>query len=87
MDKKDDARIAAERAIAGRPGTGKGVKSSDLARQIGVHPRTIRRRWAKGELPGIEHGEHTLIIPHEAVRLVKSYGLLGYARMRAAGMK
>lgn len=82
----DAARVAAEREIAttGR-GSGRGVKSFELARKLGVHPKTIRRRWEAGDLPGIEQGDRTLIIPHEAVRLVSIYGLLGYARMKRAG--
>lgn len=80
----DAARVAAEREIAGRSIKG-GLLSFKLARDLGVHPKTIRRRWERGELPGVEHGERTLVIPHEACRLVKIYGLVGYARMRAAG--
>jgi hypothetical protein len=81
------AHVAAEREICGttRENT-KGVLSYKLARELGLHPKTIRRRWKQGDLPGIEHGERTLVIPHHACRLVRTYGLLGYARMRQAGM-
>lgn len=62
-----------------------GLPSHVLAKQLGLHPKTVRRRWQAGEIPGIEHGPRTLVIPHRACRLIKIHGLLGYARLQQAG--
>lgn len=62
-----------------------GIRSADLARELGVSSVTIRRAWKAGELPAKEHGERTLIIPHKIARLVRTFGLLGVRRMMRAG--
>jgi len=83
----DAAGAAADREMVSRVrSAGPGIPSHQLARELGVSAKTIRRRWEKGDLPGIAHGERTLLIPHDAVRLVKIHGLLGYAHRRAAGL-
>lgn len=81
-----DAAAASDREQAGKvtPATD-GLPSHVLAKQLGLHPKTLRRRWAAGEIPGIEHGPRTLVIPHRACRLIKMHGLLGFARMMQAG--
>lgn len=65
--------------------TGAGIKSAALARELGLCGKTIRRAYAAGELPGIEHGPKTLIIPHKVARAVRTYGLLGVRAMMRSG--
>lgn len=64
---------------------GAGVKSHMLARRIGVHPKTIRRAWKRGDLPGIAHGPRCLMIPWNVCKLVTQFGLLRVAGMRRRG--
>lgn len=76
------AGVAAEREV-GRGG--RGIHSAELARRIGVHPRTVLRAWQDGKLPGARQGARKLMIPHHVARLVERYGLLGVAGMVARG--
>lgn len=76
------AIAAAQRDLAMPPDArSAGIRSADLARELGVSSVTIRRAWKAGELPAKEHGERTLIIPHRIARLVRTFGLLGVRRM------
>ena len=75
------AKASQAREIAPEPG----LRSTLLARKIGVHPRTLRRAHDRGELPGIKHGERLLIIPRRVCRLVMTHGLLGVAGMIKRG--
>ncbi len=75
------ATASQAREIAPEPG----LKSTVLARRIGVHPRTLRRAHDRGELPGVKHGERILIIPRRVCRLVMTHGLLGVAGMVRRG--
>lgn len=72
------------RIVCGRRGGE--IKSTKLAREIGVHPRTIRRAFERGELPGCkEHGPRILMVPMHIYRLIMAYGLRGVGRMAKAG--
>lgn len=63
------------------------IRSTKLAREIGVHPRTIRRAFERGELPGCkEHGERILMVPMHIYRLIMAYGLRGVGRMARVGL-
>jgi len=72
-------------AIAGRR-SGK-VRSPVMARKLGVHPRTIRRCYLRGGLPGArEHGPRILEVPVHLVRLAEAYGLHGVEQLAKAGL-
>lgn len=63
------------------------IKSTVLARKIGVSGRTIRRAFDRGDLPGAkEHGERILLVPEHVHRLIIAYGLRGVGRMAKAGL-
>jgi len=74
--------------VARIAGSEKGeIRHTVLAARLGVHPRTIRRQFARGGLPGAkEHGQRILIVPASLVRLAHAYGLRGVERMAAAGL-
>lgn len=81
--KTPDARQIA--AVMGRR-TGE-ISSTEVAKRIGVHPRTVRRAYKRGALPGAkEHGERILVIPMGVFRLIEAYGLHGVEKMAAAGL-
>lgn len=72
-------------AIAGR--TAGEIRSTAMARKLGVHGRTIRRMYERGVLPGAkEHGERILVVPTHLLRLAEAYGLRGVERMARAGL-
>jgi len=63
------------------------MRSARLAREIGVHPRTVRRQFERGGLPGAkEHGARILTIPMYLYRLITAYGMRGVERMAKAGL-
>jgi hypothetical protein len=52
------------------------MRSPQFARRLGVHPRTVRRCFARKGLPGaVEHGPRLLLIPVRLLRLAEAYGL------------
>ena len=58
-----------------------------MARQLGIHPKTIRRQYLRGGLPGAkEHGPRILMVPISLVRLAKIYGLRGVEQMARVGL-
>lgn len=62
---------------------------SRVARELGVHPRTITRRCVNGELPFVDHGtadRGQRFIPAGVVELIRVHGLRGVAAMMRAGM-
>lgn len=62
------------------------IRSPEFARRLGVHPRTIRRCFERGGLPGAkEHGQRILEIPLRLLRLAEAYGLRGVERMAKQG--
>ena len=63
------------------------MRATAFAREMGVHPRTVRRQWARGGLPGCrEDGPHLLKVPTHLLRLAHAYGLRGIERMARAGL-
>lgn len=62
------------------------TKSHELAHEIGMSPKTVRRAILRGELPAISHGERSMMIPNRICRLVKLYGLRGVAGMVHRGL-
>lgn len=63
------------------------VRHTVLAKKLGVHPRTIRRQYLRGGLPGAkEHGARILVVPARLIRLAQAYGLRGIERMATAGL-
>ena len=82
---QEAAAVAALRELPEAREDLKGIKSHAFARQLGVHPKTIRRMWSRGDLPGILHGPRTLLIPRLICRLARTYGLIGVARMIRQG--
>lgn len=63
------------------------MRHTAMARELGVHPRTIRRQFCRGGLPGAkEHGERILVVPTHLFRLAQAYGLRSVERMARAGM-
>jgi transposase-like protein len=78
---EDARRLAEERELAVMRAL-RGMWSTDLARELGLSPQTIRRRWLAKEIPGIAHGPKRLMIPHEACRLIRKFGLRTYVLMR-----
>lgn len=52
------------------------VSSTEFARRLKIHPRTVRRWFSAGGLPGArEHGPRTLRVPLRLLRLAQCYGL------------
>jgi transposase-like protein len=74
--------------IAAVGGSGEGeMRHTELAAKLGIHPRTLRRQFARGGLPGaVEHGERILMVPTRLLRLARAYGLRGVERMANAGL-
>jgi hypothetical protein len=71
-------------AVAGKKGGY--IRSTAFAEKMRVHPRTIRRCFARGGLPGAkEQGERILDIPTRLLRLAEAYGLRQVERMARAG--
>jgi len=63
------------------------IRSPEMARRLGVSTRTMRRAFARGELPGaVEHGQRILMVPRHLLRLAEAYGLRGLARIIKAGL-
>lgn len=63
------------------------MRSTEMARRLQVHPRTIRRAYENGWLPGAkEHGPRILEVPVHLYRLAEAYGLRGLERMVKARM-
>jgi hypothetical protein len=63
------------------------MRHTVMARRLGIHPKTIRRQFARGGLPGAkEHGPRILMVPTSLVRLAETYGLRGVERMARAGL-
>lgn len=69
-------------------GTRRGeMTSTAFAKALGIHPRTVRRLYARGGLPGAkEHGERILLVPTHLLRLATAYGLRQVERMARAGL-
>lgn len=62
------------------------MRSTDFARRLGIHPRTVRRMYARRELPGArEHGERILLVPAHLLRLALAYGLRHVGRLARLG--
>lgn len=81
-----DLPSADEIALVGLPGR-RMMRSSAFAKALGISPRTVRRAFARGALPGaLEHGKHTLIVPVHLLRLASTYGLRRVEFMAQAGM-
>lgn len=59
--------------------------SHDLARELGLHPKTVRRWVLRNEIPAIAHGPRLLMIPNRICQLVKLWGLDGVRRMALRG--
>jgi hypothetical protein len=71
----------------GRTVSGHDIRSTEMARLLGVHPRTIRRAYKRGALPGAkEHGPRILMIPHRLVIMACTYGLRVVEYRARAGM-
>lgn len=89
----DDARAAsavrdiAPEDIAAVAGNTRGlVRASVFAQKVGVSPRTVRRMYARGALPGArEDGPRLLKVPAHLLRLAAAYGLRHVERMARAG--
>lgn len=63
------------------------MRSTEFARGLSISPRTVRRAYARGALPGaIEHSAHILMIPTHLFRLAATYGLRHVERMAKAGL-
>ena len=63
------------------------MRQREFAERLGVHPRTIKRAYLRGALPGsIQHGPRILMIPTHLYRLSIAYGLHGVERMAKAGL-
>lgn len=63
------------------------MRHTAFARELGIHPRTERRAFNRGALPGaVEHGERILMVPAHLFRLACAYGLRGVERMAKAGL-
>lgn len=73
--RKEDYAAAVRELQISVHGNSAGIKSADLAREIGVSSVTIRRAWLAGELPGLAHGPRCVVIPHRIARLVRQFGL------------
>jgi hypothetical protein len=69
------ARAACERELQQPNATLTGISTADLAREFGLHPKTVRRAWARGELPGIEHSRNRVLIPRPIANLARRYGM------------
>lgn len=59
--------------------------SHDLAHELGLHPKTVRRWVLQNEIPAIAHGPRLLMIPNRICQLVKLWGLDGVRRMARRG--
>ena len=63
------------------------MRHTAMARRLGIHPKTIRRQFARGCLPGtVEHGPRLLMVPMHLIRLAEKYGLRGVEQMARAGL-
>lgn len=63
------------------------MRHTAMAAKLGVHPRTLRRQFLRGGLPGAkEHGERILVVPTRLFRLAQAYGLRGVERMATSGL-
>jgi len=73
------------KAVVGR---GKAeIRHTEFARELGLHPRTVRRQFVRGGLPGAkEHSERVLMVPMHLLRLAKVWGLRQVERMAQAGL-
>lgn len=66
---------------------GGNIKHSDFARRLGIHPRTVKRQWLRGGLPGaVQHSTHILMVPAHLLRVAQAYGLAQVERMAKAGL-
>ena len=72
-------------AVAGQRGGE--MRHTEFARRLGIHPRTLKRQWERGGLPGAkQHTRNILVVPVRLLRLAEAYGLRQVERMAQAGL-
>lgn len=76
----DATEVAKKRELPTPARRPRGLLSTRLAEDLGLHPKTVRRAWLEGKIPGVELSPRRLLIPTETCDLIKSYGLGGYIR-------
>jgi hypothetical protein len=63
------------------------MRHTEFARRLGIHPRTLKRQWLRGGLPGAkQHSVNILVVPIRLLRLAEAYGLRQVERMAQAGL-
>lgn len=63
------------------------MRHTVFARVLGIHPRSVRRAFVRGALPGaLNHGERILVVPAFLLPLCASHGLRHMARLAQAGL-
>ena len=63
------------------------MRHTEFARRIGIAPRTLKRQWLRGGLPGAkQHTKNILVVPVRLLRLAEAYGLRQVERMAQAGL-
>jgi|GEM_PF-7080538 len=63
------------------------MRHTEFARRLGIHPRTLKRQWLRGGLPGAkQHSAKILVVPVRLLRLAEAYGLRQVERMAQAGL-
>ena len=62
------------------------IRHTEFARRLGIHPRTVKRQWLRGGLPGAkQHSERILVVPVHLLRLAEAFGLRQVEQMAKAG--
>lgn len=62
------------------------IRHTEFARRLGIHPRTVKRLWLRGGLPGAkQHSERILVVPVHLLRLAETFGLRQVEVMAKAG--
>jgi hypothetical protein len=90
FDNQEDATAAeASREVAPERKGGRDYTTGEIAKIIGISQRTIMRRCDRGEIPFKDQGTlgcaRRMISTH-TLRLIKTHGLRGLARMIQAGL-
>ncbi len=87
--REDAAAAESSREITPERKGGRDYTTGEVAKQIGISQRTIIRRCDKGEIPFKDQGtsgQARRMISSHTLRLIKTHGLRGLARMIQAGL-
>ena len=63
------------------------MRHTEFAHRLGISPRTVKRQWLRGGLPGAkQHSSHILMVPVRLLRIAQAYGLRQVERIASAGL-